>query len=64
MEWAAEDDVVAEQMMEMWTNFARTGNPSIPTLDWPEYSLDNDTFVEMGPQGVISIQTGLEQAVK
>src|SRR5690554_5225320 len=27
MEWGSEDDAIAEVMMQMWTNFARTGDP-------------------------------------
>ena len=51
-------------MMQIWTNFARDSNPDTETLDWPEYTLDNDTFVEIGPQGAITIETGLEEAMQ
>ena len=64
MEWGVEDDAIAEQMMQIWTNFARDSNPDTETLDWPEYTLDNDTFVEIGPQGAITIETGLEEAMQ
>lgn len=64
MEWGAEDDAIADQMMQIWTNFARDSSPDTETLDWPEYTLDNDTFVEIGPQGAITIETGLEEAMQ
>lgn len=64
MEWGVEDDTIADELMDMWTNFARDGKPDTDSLDWPEYTLDNDTFVEIGPQGTISIETGLEEAMQ
>ncbi len=37
---------VSEAMMQMWTTFARTGNPSVPGLiDWPAYSPDTDKYL-------------------
>lgn len=32
------DEALSDTVMEMWTNFARTGNPSIDELDWLPYS--------------------------
>ena len=64
MEWGSEDDAIAEVMMQMWTNFARTGDPALEEFDWPEYDLGNDTFVEIGPQGELTVKTGLEAAME
>ncbi len=37
---------VSEAIMQMWTTFARTGNPSVKGLiDWPEYSTDTDKYL-------------------
>src|SRR5690606_42083342 len=64
MEWSSEDDAIAEVMMQMWTNFARTGDPALEEFDWPEYDLANDTLVEIGPQGELTVKTGLEAAME
>src|SRR5690606_6736570 len=50
--------------MQMWTNFARTGDPALEEFDWPEYDLAGDTFVEIGPQGELTVKTGLEAAME
>jgi len=31
---------VSERMINMWSEFARKGNPSTPTVSWPQYSLE------------------------
>jgi para-nitrobenzyl esterase len=37
---------VSEAMMQMWTAFARIGNPSVPGLiDWPTYDESTDTYL-------------------
>ena len=33
-------DRVAEKMRASWVNFARSGDPSIPGFDWPEYDAE------------------------
>jgi len=48
------DTSVADQTMTIWTNFARTGNPSAAGLvDWPAYTPANDAFVELGATPVV-----------
>jgi len=67
--WGASDDVMAEQMMEIWTSFARTGIPSTTTFIWPAYTgypSGNDTYVEIGASYSTSTalipRTGLHSA--
>lgn len=64
MQYGATDVAVAEETMTMWTNFAKTGNPSTQSTDWPAYTLANDTFVEIGPEGEATIETGLAESIK
>jgi para-nitrobenzyl esterase len=37
---APADETLAAQVMEMWANFARTGDPSTENLRWPLYDTD------------------------
>ncbi len=60
MRWSAVDDAVSETMMTMWTNFAKTGNPSITGLAWPAYTLANDTYMDISPTP--TVKTGLATA--
>jgi para-nitrobenzyl esterase len=40
------DRRVAEEMMSMWTQFARTGNPSVEGLiTWPAYEASSDQYL-------------------
>ena len=44
-----EDLVFSQLMMEIWTNFAKTGNPKIEgKLDWPEYTVDSRNYLILG----------------
>lgn len=41
-----EDRRVSEDMMAMWTQFARTGDPNVEGLaDWPAYEADTDQYL-------------------
>jgi para-nitrobenzyl esterase len=55
--WDATDSATADTTMGMWTNFAKTGNPSTDTFTWPVYTRANDTYVDMGEEPVV--KTGL-----
>jgi len=42
------DEVVTERMLTIWTNFAKTGNPSISgEIDYPEYDAQTQQYVEL-----------------
>ncbi len=55
--WNAADAEAADTMMTMWTNFAKTGNPSTADFNWPAYTSGNDTYMDMGLYPVV--KTGL-----
>lgn len=55
--WDAADTATAETTMTMWTNFAKTGNPSKADFAWPAYTSSNDTYVDLGASPVV--KTGL-----
>ncbi|MCY3923776.1 MAG: carboxylesterase/lipase family protein [Chloroflexi bacterium] len=42
-------DALADTMLDIWTTFARTGNPSIDGLEWPQYLPDSRPQVMLGP---------------
>jgi len=65
--WGPSDDTVADKAMTIWTNFAKTGNPSITGFTWPAYTGapstgGNDTYVEIGTSvdnsTALTVQTG------
>ncbi|WP_193072561.1 carboxylesterase/lipase family protein [Pseudomonas sp. FME51] len=50
----ATDDAVIEQMMTMWSNFARTGDPSITDeLEFPLYDAQAQRYVELGAEAEV-----------
>jgi para-nitrobenzyl esterase len=54
----AEDQTVANNAMKLWTQFARTGNPSVPGLvDWPAYAADNDKYLDIG--AALTVKSGV-----
>jgi para-nitrobenzyl esterase len=58
--WTDEDRTVSTGMMDMFTNFAKTGNPSITGFDWPAYTTENDTYVFI--DAPLAVTTGLATA--
>jgi para-nitrobenzyl esterase len=64
MQWDAADVTTVDTMMTIWTNFAKTGNPSPTGLTWPPYTVANDTFLEIGPTPTTTVRTGLAAAVQ
>ena len=46
-----EDRRSSTLMMQIWTNFAKTGDPSVEGLiEWPAYSADNPEMLVLGPR--------------
>ena len=40
------DKRVSEDMMKMWTQFARTGNPNVEGItEWPVYNKEDDKYM-------------------
>jgi para-nitrobenzyl esterase len=58
--YGAADVAVADNMMTMWTNFAKTGSPSTTTFSWPVYTAGSDAYAEIGTAPVA--KTGLATA--
>jgi para-nitrobenzyl esterase len=55
------DQTVAENCMNIWSQFAKTGNPSVSKLiTWPAYTKDNDTYLEIGDE--LAVKTGVASA--
>ncbi|MFC1948163.1 carboxylesterase/lipase family protein [Chloroflexota bacterium] len=53
---------VSEEMMQMWTAFARTGNPSVSGLiDWPAYDENTDKYLYMVDP--LRVKTGFSRLV-
>ena len=52
--------ILAKQMVTMWTNFARSGNPSIPELAWTPYTQQNGATMVVGPTGELSMQNNFK----
>lgn len=63
LQYGAEDITVSELMMTMWTNFAKTGDPSPPSLQWPAYTEANDTYLEIRQDTEASVETGVDAAM-
>ncbi|MBI5550625.1 MAG: carboxylesterase family protein, partial [Desulfobacterales bacterium] len=61
MGWSAADTAMAQTTMTIWTNFAKTGDPSIPGVDWPAYTTENDAYVEIGADA-LTVKSGLDTA--
>jgi len=58
-----EDDFVADSTMKIWTQFAKTGNPSVPGLiDWTAYTKENDAYLAIG--GKLEVKTGVAASGK
>jgi len=56
------DAVVTERMLTIWTNFAKTGNPSIPgEIDYPVYDGQVQQYVDIGAEA--QVKSGIADAV-
>ena len=63
MQYGADDATVSELMMTMWTNFAKTGDPSPSSLQWPAYTEANDSYLEIRQDTEASVETGVDAAM-
>jgi para-nitrobenzyl esterase len=55
------DHEVAENVMRLWTQFARTGNPSVEGLAaWPPYTEAGDRYLNIGYD--IEVRQGIREA--
>ena len=58
----ATDQVVIDRMLTVWTNFAKTGDPSIPgEIDYPLYEAATESYVDIGVEATVN--TGLGEAL-
>ena len=46
-------------VQQMWTNFARCGNPSTNRIEWKPYSADDRNILDIAGPGDISIKHDL-----
>ena len=50
---------VFNTVQQMWTNFARCGNPSTDKVEWKAYSMDDQNVLDIAGPGDIRIKQGL-----
>ena len=55
------DEVVTENTMQLWVQFATTGDPSAAGLvNWPAYEEDTDQYLDIGY--TLEVKTGIAEA--
>ena len=55
------DETVADNTMEMWTQFAKTGDPSVKGLvEWPPYTEESDRYLDIGY--ALEVRKGIKSA--
>ena len=52
-------DEIFDTVQQMWTNFARCGNPSTDKVEWKAYSVDDQNVLDIAGPGDIRIKHGL-----
>lgn len=62
MEYGPVDDAFADELMTMWSNFAKSGYPGVSSVSWPIYTLSSEAYVEIGPI-TTEAKTGLSSAL-
>ena len=56
-----QDEKAADNAMRLWTQFAKTGDPSVPGLvDWPAYTPEGDAYLDIAAE--LEVKTGVEGA--
>ena len=48
-------DEIFKAVQQMWTNFARCGNPSTDQVEWKEYSADDQNILDIAGPGDLHI---------
>jgi para-nitrobenzyl esterase len=64
LQWGADDVATADKTMTLWTNFAKTGNPSLTGQVWTPYTTANDTYLEVDQATTTTIRTGVTAAMQ
>lgn len=55
------DEEVAQNVMSLWSQFARTGDPSVEGLvEWPPYTEESPQYLEIGYE--LEVREGIEDA--
>ena len=52
-------DEIFTTVMQMWTNFARCGDPSTDQIEWKPYSVNDQNVLDIAGPGDIRIKQGL-----
>ena len=52
-------DEIFTAVQQMWTNFARCGNPSTDQVDWKAYSADDPNVLDIAGPGDLRVKRGL-----
>ena len=52
-------DEIFTDVLQMWTNFARCGNPSTDQIEWKAYSADDQNILDIAGPGDVRIKQGL-----
>ena len=52
-------DEIFTTVQQMWTNFARCGNPSTDKVEWKAYSADDQNVLDIAGPGDLHIERGL-----
>ena len=52
-------DEIFDAVQQMWTNFARCGNPSTDKVEWKAYSADEQNVLDIAGPGDLRIKQGL-----
>ena len=57
------DRTVASNTMKVWTQFAKTGNPTVSGLiDWPAFTEESDKYLEIGAE--LKVKSGVAASAK
>ena len=56
-----EDLEFSKKMMMIWTNFAKTGDPSSEDILWPEFNSKNNEYVILGEEILVETELRLEK---